>query len=316
MMARGYPVIPENTSPGNKPCSDLLSTFRADGGNRQFFVDVSELAQRDIRTRCQGVTRSIVLPIVNAIWIGPRLGQIHVACLRSFVAHGHRVVLYCYEPPEDTPKDVELADANTLLPASRLIRHKQTGSLSLFSDLLRYELLKTGAGLYVDCDVFCVRPIEDSDYIFGWQTRGELNTAVLKLPPNCPALASLTAIKDTANFVPPWLPPRRKWWRRPMQKWFRSEVARSLEELPWGTLGPTGFTYYAKQHELDRYGSPIDRFYPVNWEQVPLLLDPGLLLSDLLTPRTDAVHLFAFSLGQLERGIPKGSPLSQIVALS
>jgi hypothetical protein len=256
------------------------------------------------------------LPIVNAVWMGPRLGLIHVACLQSFVGHGHRVVLHCYEPPEDTPKDVELADANTLLPANRVIRHKQTGSLALFSDVLRYELLKTGAGLYVDCDVFCVRPIKNSDYIFGWQSTGELNTAVLKLPPNCPVLASLSEIKDTANFVPPWLLPKKKRWRRPMRKWFRWGAPPPLEQLPWGTLGPAGFTYYAKQHGLDRYASPIDRFYPVSWEQVPLLLDPGLSLSDLLTPRTDAVHLFAFSLEKLKRGIPKGSPLCQIAAVA
>ncbi len=97
----------------------------------------------------------VQLPVVNAIWIGPELGPIHVACLHSFLRHGHRVVLHCYERPKDTPKHIEIADAAKLLPAERVIRYRRSGGLSLFSNLLRYELLKSGLGLYVDCDVFC-----------------------------------------------------------------------------------------------------------------------------------------------------------------
>ena len=77
------------------------------------------------------------LPVVNAIWIGPELGQVYRACLSSFVRNGHRVVLHCYERPRDTPADIEFADANDLLPESRMVRHRKSGCPSLFSDLLR-----------------------------------------------------------------------------------------------------------------------------------------------------------------------------------
>ena len=144
------------------------------------------------------------LPVViNAIWIGPELGQVQAACLRSFLRHGHRVVLHCYERPKDTPAGVEIADATRLLPETRIIRHA-TGSLSLFADLLRYEILGAGMGLYVDCDVFCLRPIEDADYIFGLENSDRINSAVLKLPANCPVLAELRAIKNSPVFAPPW----------------------------------------------------------------------------------------------------------------
>jgi len=144
------------------------------------------------------------LPTANAIWIGPELGPLHAACLSSFLRHGHRVVLHCYERPKDTPKGVVVTDASELLPQDRVIRHRKTGSFALFANLLRYEILGAELGLYVDCDVFCIRPIADANYIFGWETRGSINSAILKLPPDCPTLAALRAFKDTPNYLPPW----------------------------------------------------------------------------------------------------------------
>jgi len=251
----------------------------------------------------------VQLPVVNAIWIGPELGPIHAACLCSFLCHGHRVVLHCYEPPKDTPKDIEIADAAKLLPAYRTIRYRRSGGLSLYSNLLRYEVLRAGLGLYVDCDVFCLRPIEDADYIFGWETGKSINNAVLKMPADCPALAALSAIKDTPNFVPPWRKKRRRRW-----EWLRGGAPPlPLEELPWGTTGPNALTYYAKQHGVAHLASPIDRFYPLHWDQVRLLFDPALPLKALTTPRTDAIHLYHSKLAPFaHNGMSTSSPLWQI----
>jgi hypothetical protein len=226
------------------------------------------------------------LPTVNAIWIGPELGPLHTACLSSFLHHGHRVVLHCYECPKDAPRGVVIADANELLSKDRIIRHRKSGSPSLFTNFLRYEIL--GANLYVDCDVFCIRPIADADYIFGWESRGSINGAILKLPPDCPTLAALRAIKDTPNYLPPWEKRSKRrfaWLRGP-------DRTVPLEDLPWGSVGPKALTYYAKLHGIDRFASPIDRFYPVHWQHVGQFFDPALTLSDLTTYRTDALHLY------------------------
>ena len=258
-----------------------------------------------------------MLPTVNAIWIGPELGQIHAACLRSFLRHGHRVMLHCYERPADTPANVEIADARNLLPESRIIRYRGTGSFALFSNLLRYEILKAALGLYVDCDVFCLRPIEDADYIFGHEgiLKGQsLSNAVLKLPSDCPTLAALCAIKDTHDFIPPW-EENEKARERPLQ-WLRGAPATALQDLPWGTTGPRALSYYAEQHGIAHHASPIDRFYPVPWIHLELLFDPGLSLKELITHRSDTVHLH--NNNQRKRlpadiGLPKGSPIWEIV---
>ena len=121
------------------------------------------------------------LATINAIWIGPNLGPIHVACLKSFLNQGHKVILHSYKCPQDKPEKVEFADANLLIPEDQIIRHRETGSFSLFSNLLRYELLRKELGLYVDCDIFCLKPIIDAKYIIGFEDNNSLNGAVLKI---------------------------------------------------------------------------------------------------------------------------------------
>ena len=182
------------------------------------------------------------------------------------------------------------------------------------SDLLRYEILKAGLGIYADCDVFCLRPIEDADYIFGREGtfKGkQLATAVLKLPPDSPTLTALCAIKDTPDFAPPWEKPAKP--RR--LAWLRGRVpAPSLEDLPWASIGPHALSYYAEQHGIADRAAPIDRFYPVPWMQLELLFDPGLSLQELVTHRSDTVHLYNSTLTRRGRAdIPEGSPMWEMV---
>jgi hypothetical protein len=157
--------------------------------------------------------------------------------------------------------------------------------------------------------VFCLRPIADADYFFGWETGKSINNAILKMPVDCPALAALIAIKDSPHFLPPWRKKRPQRWQ-----WLRRGAALlPLEQLPWGTTGPDALTYYAKQHGLTHLASPIDRFYPVHWDQVSLLFDPGLPLEALTTPRTDAIHLYNSKFAPFAaNGMPPHSPLWQI----
>lgn len=55
------------------------------------------------------------MSIINSVWIGKKLGPVHAACLRSFVRHGHEVVLHTFERPEDTPDGVKIFDAKLLM---------------------------------------------------------------------------------------------------------------------------------------------------------------------------------------------------------
>jgi hypothetical protein len=40
------------------------------------------------------------LPEIHSLWIGPRLTWIELLSLHSWLEHGRRVILWCYEPIE------------------------------------------------------------------------------------------------------------------------------------------------------------------------------------------------------------------------
>ena len=250
------------------------------------------------------------LATINAIWIGNQLGPVHVACLSSFLNHGHKVVLYSYGIIEDKPEGVLLADANQLIPETYLVRHRKTGDLSLFSDFLRYVLIQKGLGLYVDCDVYCLKPIVDTDFIVGWYRDDLVNNAILKLPPDCPALSDLCSIPINRQYIPPWFSTSKR-----LKFQLRRLIGRGgVEDLPWGTVGPTALTYFLQKHNLFSHAQPSDIFYPLPSDQFNLLFDPELSVADLVSQRTITIHLSNTVLKRrLEGYIPTNCPLDELV---
>ncbi|MFQ5624818.1 MAG: hypothetical protein ACE5FS_15650 [Paracoccaceae bacterium] len=248
---------------------------------------------------------------INAVWIGAELGAIHAACLASFLRHGHEVVLHAYEEPRDVPRGVIVADADELLLRGRMFRHKKTGSLAPFVDLMRYEILSKGLGLYVDCDIYCLKPMIDADYIFGWQVDHSINNAVLKLPVDCPTLRSLSMIKDMWQFLPPW-----ESWKRRLKWRFQYAVGKGrLRHLPYGSTGPYALTWFLRKYGLLSRALPQDVFYPLPPAEAARLLDPGLSVADIATPNTVALHLYNEALHRrMGAAIPDTSPLGEIVS--
>jgi hypothetical protein len=81
-----------------------------------------------------------------------------------------------------------------------------------------------------------------------------------------------------------------------------------------GTTGPAAFTHYAAQHGIDRFASPVDRFYPVHHRNRHLLVDPELSVAELMTHRTDAIHL-THKAAQFaaKNKIPANSPIGEML---
>ena len=251
-------------------------------------------------------------PVVNAVWIGASLDDLHAACLRSFVLAGHRMVLHCYDIPRNVPPGVETVDASKLMSRDRIVYYKSNGSPSLFSNLYRLKILEAGLGLYVDCDVFCIRPIPKQDYIFGYQTSDELNGAVLKLPAGSKTLSEMLKITEDPYYILPWLN-RSRLRRHRFRKLIGMPI--HISNYGWGKLGPEAITYFAREACALHHAAPIDVFYPVSHHQVALLVDPHLSLSDIGTPRTLCIHLFDHALRQWMKGraIPARSPIGQML---
>lgn len=251
-------------------------------------------------------------PVVNALWIGPALGNLHAACLRSFVLAGHRVRLHCYDIPLNVPPGVEISDASRLMPRERIVHYRSNGSPSLFSNLYRLKILEAGIGPYVDCDVFCLKPIPMLDYVFGYQADDQLNGAVLKLPVGSRMLLEALKMAEDPYYIAPWL-------KRRKHRWYRLRRAIGLpihiSRYHWGKLGPEAVTYLARSTGVICHALPIDVFYPVHFKQVSMFLDPDISLSEIGTSRTLCIHLFDHALEQMMKGrpIPPTSPLGQML---
>lgn len=212
--------------------------------------------------------------------------------------------LHCYEPPEDLPPSVEVVDASQLMPESEFFG----GRLALGSDRYRYRLVEAGYGLYVDCDVFCVAPIPDRDYIYGWENPYSINCAVLKFPPGCTLSQDLLAATANEYYVPFWYSRSKRMWLNARKS---AGFGKSVLHMEWGVWGPELVTRLIRKNDLTDEAAPIDVYHPVQGVSTPLLFEPELRIDDLITPRTLTIHLCnSFLKG---RDVPAGSPLDELI---
>lgn len=243
------------------------------------------------------------------LWIGPRLGAVERACLRSVVRQGHSLALYCYRTPDGVPEGVEVRDAAAVLP-EHLVVHHQTGSVALFSNWFRYELQRLGAGTWLDADAYLVAPLDaERPYLVGYQEPGRLNVGILRLPPDAPILDPLLAVFEERE-VPHWLRGRDRvaaHWRR--RRTGRTGVAR----MSWGATGPAAMTALAPTHGVA--ASALDRevLYPVPFTDAGWIRDPSRRLDDVITARTVSVHLWNELIKPFkEQPAPAGSFLARL----
>ena len=57
---------------------------------------------------------------VRSFWFGEALSPIEHLCLKSFLAHGHRVHLYTYEKVGNIPRGCRILDAATVVDRDEL----------------------------------------------------------------------------------------------------------------------------------------------------------------------------------------------------
>ncbi|WP_395448197.1 hypothetical protein ACHMW7_25520 [Aminobacter sp. UC22_36] len=246
--------------------------------------------------------------VVNAVWIGRKLGPVHAACLRSFLKHGYGVLLHTFERPEDTPDGVEIFDAHQLMKPEEIVQHRASGSYALASDIYRYRIQREGMGLYVDADMYCLRPFPVSDCVLGWESDNYLGSAVLKFPQQSKFLAAVIESAENPHFIPPWMSSGR---RRTLAARRLLGRPKHVSRMPWGTIGPHLITYWAKKLNALRQASPIDYFYPLHYEQTKLLMQPGLSVEDIASPRSYLMHLWSSQLGDVDP--TPGTPLAEII---
>ena len=245
------------------------------------------------------------------LWIGPSLGAVERACLKSVLRQGHALALYCYAPPAGVPDGVELRNAADILPESRIIRHK-TGSVALFANWFRYELQRRGLGTWLDTDAYLLKPLEsEKPYLLGEYEPGKINNGLIRIPAESPLLPPLIALFEETS-VPPWLPLRAKaaaWWR------LRTTGRSGLSQMPWGVAGPQALTAVAIRHGLRHLAEPPEVLYPAAWQNADWVRDPAIRLEDVITDRTVSIHLWNERIKHFKnQPAPRGSFLARLQA--
>lgn len=232
------------------------------------------------------------LPSINALWIGEKLNPMSIACLTSFVKHGHQVNLYTYGEISNLPPGINALDGSVILDSSKIIKHQKSGSFALFSDIFRYALLsKIKNGIYVDCDVYCLKPltIPEHGYLLGYENDSYINGAVLALPTDSDMLNTLIELSNQPYFTPEWYSGYDK-MRLKIKRLFG--YANTLSTMGWGVIGPSAITHYAKKLNITHLVQPVDVLYPIQHHETHKLMDSKLSIDDVITGNSVCVHLY------------------------
>ena len=248
----------------------------------------------------------MMLERLNTFWDGPRLGYLEQLSVMSALEQGHAYTVYSYEPDrlDGVPEGAELRDAREVMTDPRRTKYFAGRYKALGTDFFRYELLAKGLGYWVDLDLIFLRPLDlDTPYVFGWEGKGSLNGAVLKIPSGSAMLEALRTIPER-NWCPPFYGPRRRlayYWRR-----LRGDV--ELDDMPWGVAGPAMITYLAKELGLAGQAQAKPVFYPLDYADAPLLFEPAERMAPVIALETRAIHMWHSRLhGLADRPPPAGS---------
>jgi hypothetical protein len=239
---------------------------------------------------------------LNTLWVDGSLGYIEQVCLTSALSVGHKVRLYTYEEVKNIPDGIEVQDANKILPKQHMIQYRKNSSYALGADIFRYELLRLGKGIWVDADVYFIKPIQfDCDVLFGWEDSKYINNAILYFAPNANILKQLQSFINSDPVVPPWW---SKEDQEEQQILYLNGQHKTLENLPWATTGPKAITYFARLLDLDKFAKPPQVFYPVHWTKAERLFDPNFFYTSAISEDTLAIHIWNHLIEKLKRNTP------------
>ncbi len=187
--------------------------------------------------------------LFQSFWSGPPLSLYERLCLKSFIDHGHRFVLYSYDMNLAVPEGVVVRNAAEILDPGEYFVYKDgfgKGSPAAFANLFRYELLSRLGGWWVDTDVVCLTPnIPQVRLFYARQHDGQFNNAAL--------------------FFPPW---------HPIMLRCLAEARRIGQNVVWGQTGPALLSTVIQQINGGREVADMRLAYPIPVQNALAVLRP------------------------------------------
>lgn len=176
---------------------------------------------------------------VASFWYGSPLSFVERACIQSFLDHGFVFHLYVLDQDIEVPDGVIVHDANDIYDGHGLEKlSKSRKRAAVYSDVLRIYLMEKTEYVWVDLDIYCVKPLDfQSEYLFGVVRRKwSMNNCVLRLPKESLALKLITNFYQSEVPLPFWLGQEKI---KPIVEKYESGEDITLFDLPWTSTGPS-----------------------------------------------------------------------------
>lgn len=205
----------------------------------------------------------------NTFWYGGNLSALEWACFQSFIEHGHRLRVFCFDPI-DVPAGTVVENAATFARKSEVFLFEK--SPSAFSNLFRYRVVHNLGEFWVDSDVYCLNSdIPDCDYAWANEDNIRINGAIFKFPANDLTLSEIICDAD--------------------------EIQKKLRA--WGQLGPRLLTKHLLGRTFSHHFGERKSFYPLHWLEAFLFWLPGG--SEIVRAKLDEAVFIHFWTGMFTR---------------
>jgi len=198
--------------------------------------------------------------VIQSFWHGADISVLERLSMSSFLSFGHPFHLYTYDEVKGVPLGVEQRDAGSIIPRTSLFTNLK-GSVGIFADWFRQELLFDRGGFWVDLDVVCLRPFVFAENdVYGLESRGTVSNAVIRLSRGHGLARELA---DRVRF--PNRLHRYDGLRLSAKKLARRFfLGNDIRRQGWGeSAGPRGLTKALHRRGMLASAQPVDAFFPI-----------------------------------------------------
>lgn len=166
-----------------------------------------------------------------------------------------------YSDVEGVPDGVTIKDANAIIPARFIFRTQ--GSLSIFADWFRQEMLFACGGYWADLDLVCLKPLLfEEPIVLGKVDPSRVSNALMRFPSGHELTRQLADVSRNPNMALPFDSARDR-RRKLVRKYL---LGNRRNNVSWGEAsGPSGFTRMVKHHDLWKLAKPYYYFHPVHY---------------------------------------------------
>ena len=269
-------------------------------------------AIKKTNARNKDETPTSTLPTIASWWHGWRMSWIEQVCLRSFVAKGHKVILYTNGEVDNVPQGVEQRPDTEIWNPGKIITYQGPvmthlkGSLAVHSDLFRYHMLNKTDYIWVDTDAYCYQPFPNQPWFFGRQSpipnfpgiaEKYIAAGVMRMPKDSQTLKLLTETflsEDGEHPILPWESKIKKLRQRWQKK--RGLPLPHISRLPWGSLGPIALTKCLEMTREIKNTMSAQALYPLDGDHSYFVFKNEKDFIRHLSPDCLSVHLFTSNL--------------------